>query len=41
MGLARSFSQLKTVAFEISTIFASTCICEQTFSNTKFIIKID
>lgn len=36
---AKTFSQLKTVMFGISTIFGTTYICEQTFSYTEFIIK--
>ncbi|XP_050065986.1 general transcription factor II-I repeat domain-containing protein 2B-like [Aphis gossypii] len=36
-SLPESFSQLKMVAFGILTIFESTYICEQTFSNMNFI----
>ncbi|XP_022166391.1 general transcription factor II-I repeat domain-containing protein 2-like [Myzus persicae] len=36
-SLPESFSQLKMVAFGILTIFGSTYICEQTFSNMNFI----
>jgi len=36
-SLPERFSQLKMVAFGILTIFGSTYICEQTFSNMNFI----
>lgn len=36
-SLPESFSQLKVIAFGIMTIFGSTYICEQTFSNMNYI----